>query len=129
MILPFVTRFQVKNTFLCSINTFMILKSKHILIHLILSISFLMIPYVFIAGDMFRLPHVFHNPHDRFTLFVYFVMLGFFYFNYYYLLPTYYLKKQSITYFSIIAFILVFLITFYWWVDIHHLLFSDPHHL
>ncbi len=95
----------------------MILKSKHILIHLILSISFLMIPYVFIAGDMFRFPNVFHNPHDRFTLFVYFVMLGFFYFNYYYLLPTYYLKKQPITYFSIIAFILVFLITFYWWVD------------
>ena len=95
----------------------MILKSKDILIHLILSISFLMIPYVFISGDVFRLPNILHSPHDRFTVFVFIIMLGFFYFNYYYLLPNYYLKKQRFFYFSFIVFILIFFITFYWWVD------------
>lgn len=81
-----------------------------------------MIPYVFIAGDVFRLPDVVHSPHDRFTVFIYVVMLGFFCFNYYFLLPRFYLQKKLLLYFTIIALILILLIAFYYWID-----FRTPH--
>lgn len=100
----------------------MSLVAKNIFVHLILSVSFLMLPYVFIAGEVIRLPDVLHNPHDRFTLFVYFIMLCFFYFNFYYLLPKYYFQKQVVKYFGILLTILIFLIVFYWWVD-----YTPPH--
>lgn len=90
---------------------------KSIFIHLLLSVSFLMIPYIFIAGELFRFPDLLHSPHDRFTVFVYILMLGFFYINYYYLLPALYMKKQVSRYYAIVTGILVVLILFYYWVD------------
>lgn len=95
---------------------------KNIAVHLLLSLSFLMIPYVFIAGEVFHFPNLAHSPHDRFTIVVYILMLCFFYFNYYYLLPVLYMKKKVGRYFSILFGILVIFITFYYWVD-----FTPPH--
>lgn len=98
------------------------LKYREILVHLILSVSFLMIPYVFIADEVFRFPDIWHSPHDRFTVAIYIMMLGFFYFNYYYLLPAFYLRKRVTAYFAIISAILVLLISYYYWMD-----FTPPH--
>ncbi|MDI1254694.1 MAG: sensor histidine kinase [Flavobacterium sp.] len=68
----------------------------------VLSIAFLLLPYIFTAtGSILRLPN-FNNGHDRTYFEIYFMLLVFFYLNYYMLIPRLYFNKKRIIYFSIV---------------------------
>ncbi len=95
----------------------MSLKYREILLHVVLSLSFLLIPSIFSKGEIFHFPDLHHSPHDRFTVLIYLMMLGFFYFNYYFLLPAFYLQRRIVVYFSILLAVLVLLISYYYWMD------------
>lgn len=67
-------------------------------IHLLLGVSFLVLPYIFAPNGLGQIAQVAHNPHERTNLFAYILMLGFFYLNYYVLIPKLYFTKKYIYY-------------------------------
>ncbi|MBF4506241.1 sensor histidine kinase [Flavobacterium sp. JLP] len=80
--------------------------------HIVLCLAFLFLPYAFTSTtNVFSLPHLYTNAHDRIYLFIYFTLLCFFYFNYYYLIPKLYFADKKLLYYIII---IVFLLFFLW---------------
>lgn len=79
--------------------------------HAVLCFAFLFLPYAFRSTtNIFSLPHLYTNGHDRIYLFIYFSLLCFFYFNYYVLIPKFYFNEKRILYYFIIfGFLLFFL--------------------
>ncbi|GBL35590.1 hypothetical protein EMGBS15_11850 [Filimonas sp.] len=51
--------------------------NKQILIHILIGIGFLLIPFLFLAGEMASFNMGFHNPYDTFTIvgYLFFVVL------------------------------------------------------
>lgn len=77
--------------------------------HIVLCLAFLFLPYAFTStNNIFSLPHLYTNAHDRIYFFIYFTLLCFFYFNYYLLIPKFYFAEKKILYYIIIAVFLLF---------------------
>jgi len=108
--------------------------NKNLFIHVGLILSFLLIPYVLVRDSLFFLPDFVDNPHERFTLLVYLLMIVFFYLNYYLLIPVFYLTKSYVKYAAslFVGLLLILIIYFSGDKDGHplhfHLLhFAHPH--
>lgn len=98
------------------------IQKKNILIHLLICIGFLLIPFVFFAGE-FLSTHgkIRHYPYDAYTVIAYFFLLAVFYFNYYFLIPNYYLKRRYAVYTSLLFALFIFLI------GSHYIIKTLPH--
>lgn len=90
---------------------------KNILLHIVICCSFLMIPYVFVRNSLFRFPDFIHSPHDRFTVFVYCIMLMFLYVNFYFLIPKLYFQKRYAYYIGALLIFLIILLSVYYQID------------
>lgn len=105
--------------------------SKHILILTSLSIGFMLIPLLFLAGELATMGGDFyHNPYDWFTVFAYLGLLAFFFLNYYVLIPRYYLSKRYTIYLGILFLFLVSLVGSHYVIKVrhHHHSFGHHHH-
>ncbi|KAA9347855.1 sensor histidine kinase [Larkinella humicola] len=74
-----------------------------ILIHILLSLAFLSLPYLFAPDGFSGLTKLTSNPHERTNFLSYLFMLVFFYANYYYLIPKLYLEGKYILYVTSLA--------------------------
>ena len=93
------------------------LKSKFLLHHLLVILGFMLIPFIFLAGDMFSFNEGFHNPYDWFTVMSYLFLLVFFYINFYWLIPLFYLPKFYVRYIASLAAGFLILFTLYYMID------------
>lgn len=84
--------------------------SKPFVIHFLICITFLALPYWFTIGSLFSVPNLFAQGRDRMVFSSYFLILIFAYLNYYWLLPTFYFQEKYLKYIGIVCllFILVF---------------------
>ncbi|WP_421825889.1 sensor histidine kinase [Larkinella sp.] len=74
-----------------------------ILIHILLGLAFLSLPYLFAPDGFSGLTKLTSNPHERTNFLSYLFMLVFFYANYYYLIPKLYLEGKYILYVASLA--------------------------
>lgn len=108
---------------------------KHILLLIAISIGFMLIPLLFLAGELVTMGgRFYHNPYDWFTVFAYLALLAFFFLNYYVLIPKFYLARRYIIYISILVLFLTGLVTLHYMVKVrhrhhhHHHPFGHHHH-
>ncbi|RZJ27942.1 MAG: sensor histidine kinase [Flavobacterium sp.] len=99
-----------------------------ILIHILLSLAFLSLPYLFAPDGFSGLTRLGNNPHERTNFLSYLFMLLFFYANYYYLIPKLYLEGKYILYVTSLAGSFLLLIGAIVLVDRGDLLSSPPPH-
>ncbi|HNF71239.1 MAG TPA: histidine kinase, partial [Chitinophagaceae bacterium] len=86
------------------------LKLRTILIHTLLVLCFLLIPYVFVRNSIFTFPDWVHNPHDQTISLVYLLILLFLYVHYYQIIPRLFLKEKYVAYvFCVVAALSLFL--------------------
>jgi len=89
-----------------------------VLLHICICLAFMCLPYVFSSdGGLLHWPDLAHNGHDRTYFGIYAILLSFFYWNYFFLLPRYYFTGKYISYFAIVAAVLVFILWFSHFLD------------
>jgi hypothetical protein len=82
-----------------------------LLIHILICLAFLALPYIFAPGGFSGLTQLARNPHELTNFLSYLFMLAFFYVNYYVLIPRLYLEEKYILYVtSIIGCFLIIMI-------------------
>jgi len=96
------------------------LKKQFFLYHLPVILGFMLIPFIFLAGDMFSFHEGFHNPYDWFTIVSYLFLLVFFYVNFYWLIPAFYLPKYYLRYIASLVAGFLILFTLYYMIDGRH---------
>ena len=69
-----------------------------LLIHILISLAFLALPYIFAPRGFSGLTQLASNPHELTNFLSYLFMLVFFYVNYYFLIPKLYLERKYILY-------------------------------
>lgn len=103
--------------------------NKNILIHILISISFLLIPFLFLVGEIISFHDVVHNPYNSFSIIFYLSLLIFFYINFYVLIPAYYVTKKYHRYVvSLIVVFIIFLIAYYFLDYLPYHSFIEDHH-
>lgn len=104
--------------------------NKNILIHVMISIGFLLIPFLFLLGEIISFHDVVHNPYNSFSIIFYLLLLIFFYFNFYVLIPTLYVTKRYSRYVSILILVFSLLLLAYYLLDYlpYHSFEHGPHH-
>ncbi len=98
------------------------IRNKNLLTHVMVSIGFLLIPFLFLAGEMASFHRGFQNPYDSFTIVGYLFLLSFYYLNHFVLIPNYYFPKKYVQYISILVLIFTVLMIIYYLLDhrFHH---------
>jgi len=95
----------------------LLIKNKYLLnlVRVLALVSFFALPYAFTAGNLFKLPDLINNPHDRAEFVIYILLLFFFFLNTYLLLPKIYFAKRYILYLivTLIFFSFFIYITYY----------------
>ncbi|GAB3934590.1 sensor histidine kinase [Larkinella terrae] len=69
-----------------------------LIIHILIGLAFLALPYIFAPRGFSGLTQLADNPHERTNFLSYLFMLVFFYFNYYFLIPNLYLGRKYLLY-------------------------------
>lgn len=81
------------------------------LIHSLIGLAFLALPYIFAPGGFPGWSKLTHNPHERTNFLSYLFMLVFFYANYYYLIPRLYFEKKYALYITVVVGCFLIIIT------------------
>lgn len=76
---------------------------KPFIIHLLICVTFLALPYWFTVGSIFSIPNLFEQSRDRMVFSSYMLILVFAYLNYYCLLPVFYFKEKYLKYIGILC--------------------------
>lgn len=105
-------------------------KTKQFLILFAISMGFMLIPLLFLAGELVTMGgRFYHNPYDWFTVFAYLGLLACFFLNYYVLIPRFYLARRYVVYIGILLLFLISLVVMHYELKVnHHHSFPFPHH-
>ncbi|MFD1140383.1 sensor histidine kinase [Larkinella insperata] len=74
-----------------------------ILLHVLICLAFLALPYIFAPVGFPGWSQLARNPHERTNVLSYLFMLAFFYANYYYLIPKLYFEEKYALYITVAA--------------------------